>query len=102
MDCRKICGTAYLHVYWQMQKMRFLRPVRKKGLPQGTLSKLVLPDISFWKEMFVVSLEDLDRAFGCSLAALLENYVNSNTNGHVFNKRIRDSITELGKNSWCM
>lgn len=47
--------------------------------------------------MFVVSLEDLDRAFGCSLAALLENYVNSNTNGHVFNKRIRDSITELGK-----
>ena len=48
--------------------------------------------------MFAVSLEDLDRAFGCSLAALLENYVNSNTNGHVFNKRIRDSITELGKN----
>ena len=46
--------------------------------------------------MFAVSIEDLDRAFGCSLAALLENYVNSNTNGHVFNKRIH-SITELGK-----
>ena len=76
----------------------FSKACEKKGLPQGTLSKLVLPDISFWKEMFVVSLEDLDRAFGCSLAALLENYVNSNTNGHVFNKRIRDSITELGKN----
>ena len=76
----------------------FSKACEKKGLPQGTLSKLVLPDISFWKEMFAVSLEDLDRAFGCSLAALLENYVNSNTNGHVFNKRIRDSITELGKN----
>ena len=76
----------------------FSKACEKKGLPQGTLSKLVLPDISFWKEMFAVSLEDLDSAFGCSLAALLENYVNSNTNGHVFNKRIRDSITELGKN----
>ena len=76
----------------------FSKACEKKGLPQGTLSKLVLPDISFWKEMFAVSLEDLDRAFGCSLASLLENYVNSNTNGHVFNKRIRDSITELGKN----
>ena len=75
----------------------FSKACEKKGLPQGTLSKLILPDISFWKEMFAVSLEDLDRAFGCSLAALLENYVNSNTNGHVFNKRIRDSITELGK-----
>lgn len=75
----------------------FSKACEKKGLPQGTLSKLILPDISFWKEMFAVSLEDLDRVFGCSLAALLENYVNSNTNGHVFNKRIRDSITELGK-----
>ena len=27
---QEICGTAYLLVYWQMQKMRFLRRVRKR------------------------------------------------------------------------
>lgn len=75
----------------------FSKACEKKGLPQGSLAKLILPDISFWRTVFDICLSDLDTAFGCSLAGLLESYVNSNTNGHVFNKRIRDSITGLGK-----
>lgn len=75
----------------------FSKACEKKGLPQGSLAALVLSDISFWRALFDIRFESLDEAFGCSLAELLEHYVNSNTNGHVFNKRIRDSITGLGK-----
>lgn len=75
----------------------FSKACEKKGLPQGSLAALVLSDISFWRALFDIRFESLDEAFGCSLAGLLESYVNSNTNGHVFNKRIRDSITGLGK-----
>ena len=76
----------------------FSRACEKKGIPNGTLAKMILPDMAFFKELFEISLESFDEAFGCELAQFLENYVNSNTNGHIFNKRIRDSITVLGKN----
>lgn len=76
----------------------FSRACEKKGIPNGTLAKMILPDMAFFKELFEISLESFDEAFGCELAQLLKNYVNSNTNGHIFNKRIRDSITMLGKN----
>ena len=62
-------GTAYLLVYRKCRKCVF-KACEKKGLPWEHYQSLFFPDISFWKEMFAVSLEDLDRAFGCSLAAL--------------------------------
>ena len=50
MDCRKICGTAYLPVYWQMQKMRFLRHVRKRVFRREHYQSLFFQIFHFGKK----------------------------------------------------
>ena len=46
----KICGTAYLHVYWQMQKMRFLRHVRKRVFRREHYQSLFFQIFHFGKK----------------------------------------------------
>lgn len=74
----------------------FSRACEKKGIPQGSITQLVMGDIAFFRQLFAIDLAKLDEAFGCEISPVLRNYVNSNTNGHVFNKRIRDRLAKLG------
>lgn len=75
----------------------FSKACEKKGLPAGSIKEVVLSDLMQFRALYSFDFAKMDQAFGVSLAAVFTNYVNSNENGRVFNKRIRDSITGLGE-----
>ena len=67
------------------------------GQVEGSVNEIALHDFSIFKELFQCDLEKLSQALGSNNFKYLINYVGTNQNSKVFNKRIRDRICHLSK-----
>lgn len=67
------------------------------GQVEGSVNEIALHDFSIFKELFQCDLEKLSQALGSNNFKYLINYVGTNENSKVFNKRIRDRICHLSK-----
>ena len=67
------------------------------GQIQGSVNEIALHDFAIFKELFECDLEELSTALGSDNFKYLTDYVGTNQNSKVFNKRIRDRICDLSK-----
>lgn len=66
-----------------------------RGAVEGTINDVALHDLSIFREMFMIDLEELDKLCGTDNARMLCNYKGSDDDSKIFNRRIRDRILEL-------
>lgn len=86
---------AYLAFVIANDENAFSIACEKTGKVNGSIWELAKMDFVVFRELFSFDLEQLDRGFGTKLGCILKNYKNTNQNGNVFNRRIRDRICEL-------
>ena len=86
---------AYLAFVIANDENAFSIACEKTGKVNGSIWELAKMDFTVFRELFSFDLEQLDRGFGTKLGCILKNYKNTNQNGNVFNRRIRDRICEL-------
>ena len=66
-----------------------------RGAVEGTINDVALHDLSIFREMFMIDLDELDKLCGTDNAGMLCDFKASDDDSKMFNKRIRDRILEL-------
>ncbi|MGN0383665.1 MAG: ATP-binding protein [Eubacterium sp.] len=66
------------------------------GKAEGSINNFAINDFTIFKQLFEYDITLVDKALDVNCMQMLTNYTHSNGNSRVFNKRIRDSICQLG------
>ena len=75
----------------------FSKSCEIRGHVEGTINEIALHDMGVFYQMFYYDLLDIDRKYKIECFAPLTDFVMTDE-GKMFNKRIRDRITELSDN----
>lgn len=67
------------------------------GAVGGSINRAAMHDFAVFKELFDYDFTDMERELGTDCMSMLREFAVSGRQGHVFNKRIRDRICELGR-----
>lgn len=67
------------------------------GPVEGSINQVALHDFEIFKELFDYDLHQLEEGLQTNCLSMLTDFVNVNTHGRVFNKRIRNRICDLSR-----
>lgn len=65
------------------------------GEVEGSINAIALHDFGIFKELFEYDFAGMQKVLDADILAILWNYKGNNSQGKVFNRRIRDRICEL-------
>ena len=68
-----------------------------RGEVEGSINQLAYHDLEIFKELYDFDFETLEKCLHTSCFSMISHYQNVDTQGKMFNKRIRDRILELSK-----
>ena len=68
-----------------------------RGQVDGSVNQVALHDFRIFKGLYEFDLAALGKAFGLDDLAFLTDFKNEESNGKLYNHRIRDRICELGR-----
>lgn len=68
-----------------------------RGAVTGSINEVAAHDLKIFKKLFDYDLTEIGRSLDSTQSAVLSGYSNSDNNGKLFNKRIRDRIAELSE-----
>lgn len=106
-DLRSIIRTGHQHGLsgnlWQglitlaliRDENAYSLAAERRGEPEGTVNDLALHDFEIIREYFLFDISLVAKALGADSVEALTDYKSADENGIVFNRRIRDRITEL-------
>ena len=75
----------------------FSKDCEIRGKREGSINEAALWDFEIFRELFRFDISELDRRFGGGIFSLMKDFRPADTDGKVYNSRIRDRIVELGK-----
>lgn len=68
-----------------------------RGVVDGSINQIAEHDFGIFRELFEYDFSALEKTLEVDCLAVIQNYVNLQGHGKVFNQRIRDRICELSK-----